>query len=213
MECSICFENIYNDNMVTKCKHKFHYECFMKNESNYCPICSEICHLPINLIYKNNNLESNKIELSSKFFKYYVYNDSDNVTFYDGFDNILKMDRKLNDINYIIINTDYTERLIHNIEVNKDEFEIIYNGYFNLNDSYIQNKELDIILRKELKDEIDGSCVFTETKSSNLYEYVNKLTDLEYCGCCNHYHICEIKWYTLKNGMKILYCSIDTESG
>lgn len=91
-ECSICLENIENDDVlfVTKCLHKFHKDCIVKlreNDHYKCPMCREIIFempvLPkiniaenITVIFLNFPRNTNDYAVNEQFSIFQIYENS-----------------------------------------------------------------------------------------------------------------------------------------
>jgi len=119
MECCICYENIYKNNItVLSCGHKYHFECILLalNKKLLCPIC--------------------RIEITFNHFKF-------NNEIYDN-DNVITNDivNILANMNNIHESMDVNDTINNNIDDDDDDDESPYNQYMSYSDRMINLKLL-----------------------------------------------------------------------
>lgn len=143
--------------------------------------------------------------------------DYDNpVRIVNKFYKFLDAHSELKKIDYIVLQTYYTGRLI--------EFFHEYNTKFPQDIRLIQDydyssekKQSGITREKDLHRVVeqisrDGSVVFRSKLSSDLYKCVDILGSLSYCACCCETSVYSIQWFDI-DGKRVLSAKVDCESG
>jgi tRNA A37 methylthiotransferase MiaB len=123
-----------------------------------------------------------------------------------AFDAYKKQLENRNEVDAIIINTCYFDRLtlgnIKDLKVSAiidDDTVITFDGV--VEDFYNSFKEEDL-----------QGLVFKTTEAIDTIKLISKLEEIDYCVHCTVQNITELNWYTV-NGKTVLYVSVDAESG
>jgi hypothetical protein len=134
---------------------------------------------------------------------------------YDEFCNKNVNGIELNHIDYIIIQTHYTNRILKRNLFDKTGADMVFkeNSNENYNDKINDNVKDDAKLFKEyLSDHLNGCVVYKSNSARQLSTIIKTLYNLQYCVRCNMIEVTGVEWHNI-NGKIVIYCVIDTGSG
>jgi hypothetical protein len=59
----------------------------------------------------------------------------------------------------------------------------------------------------------EGCIGLVDFEIKNLFEFVDDLGDLQFCGCCDGSNIDSVEWFKMDDGCVVALVSVNTESG
>ena len=149
-------------------------------------------------------------------FEFDIQSDGDSVEDDDNymiqFDTFLHDNLHLANIIGLAIQTGYTHRIIQSSEMLRAlKPAVVFTDKHwekDLN-PFIGDKTLYKFMQGIYH---SGTCVFAEKESIALFDYVSKLSDMDYCGFCYNSSLYKIEWYE-QNNQKLMLAYMDCESG
>jgi Ring finger domain len=60
-ECIVCYETLCDQDILEPCRHHVHRHCFLKTESNLCPVCRQVVKKPKPKTYSHKMPPCNQI--------------------------------------------------------------------------------------------------------------------------------------------------------
>lgn len=123
---------------------------------------------------------------------------------------IFKYQPWLNDVDCIVIQTGYTDRIIES----KSMLAKLHPA------AVVSKSAMTPYVKNELLYKLTQLCkiaddyvVFNKSFAIKALELVEKLRRLDYCGCCNITNVYKATWHTFENDVVVLTVEVDCESG
>ncbi len=128
---------------------------------------------------------------------------------------MLSKNPNLKKIDYIVIKTHYTNRVINSQKLlDIIEPAVVYtdkNWEPNLA-PYVKDSDALKIVNELFGKKTSGNCVFNAESADEIFEKVILLGESNYCVWCRVSEICNIEWYKI-NKKVVAYCEVNTSSG
>ena len=151
-------------------------------------------------------------------FEFMPYDADYDETVLEEFEELLESNPHLIDIDYIAVDTGYTDR-IYNSDAPASLLALLDPAVVYTDkhwapelEAYVKDDEAFTVMNQLFGSDAYRMCVFNEMDARATLDKVELLGAAGYCGFCILSSIMSIEWYKINNKV-VVVCSVDCESG